>query len=87
MAETQGPRLAGVRFLAWGRPRLEVAPGTGAEASPAMERSLAMRWMRALGVTSVVGGRLTGFGGGGFGGEVRVRFSGGEGEGGLWLVW
>lgn len=44
-----------LRLLGSGRLRPDVAPAAGVEASCAMERSLAMRWVRALGVTSVVG--------------------------------
>ena len=52
----RGARLAVVlRLLGSGRLRPEVLPAAGVEASWAMERSLAMRWVRALGVTSVVG--------------------------------
>ncbi len=44
--------------MGWGGARLGVEAAGGVEASWAMERSLAMRWVRALGVTSV-GGRVS----------------------------
>lgn len=50
--EREARGLVAVRLLGWGRPRPELAPGVEVEASSAMERSLAMRWVRALGVTS-----------------------------------
>lgn len=60
-----------MRLLGWGRGRPELEPAAGAEASSAMERSFAMRWVRALGVTSVEGG------GWGVSGVVVVFFGGG----------
>ena len=52
----RGACLAGaVRLLGWGRLRPALAPAAGLEASWAMERSLAMRWVMAFGVTSMRG--------------------------------